>query len=360
MTTSLSGLVVRSGQGAYAVDFAASIETARAAIAAATHVFIDDRVAGLYPSLLAEIDPSRVLRAPATEEEKTLAGVERLARFLQASNASKRSTLAIVGGGIMQDIGAFAAHVYHRGIPYVLVPTTLLSMADSCIGAKTGINLGAFKNQLGFFQSPSRVVIWSDFVRTLAPDDLRSGYGEILKLAIIDGEEAFTWLRASVERRGLAVDGVDQAIHRSLGTKQRIIEEDEYERGLRKILNYGHTFGHALEAVTDHEVPHGLAVAWGVDLANYVAMRKGLLDATTFEEIHRFVAAPYRLEVRHPVNAAALVGMMRRDKKATEHSVQLVLLEALGKPRLVSTAIASLEPLTAEYLREVSVFTFAA
>jgi 3-dehydroquinate synthase len=140
----------------------------------------------------------------------------------------------------------------------------------------------------------------------------------------------------------------------------RIIEQDEYERELRKILNYGHTFGHALEGVTDHSVPHGLAVAWGVDVANYVAMRKGLLAPALFEELHRFIAAHYRLEVACPVEASSLLAMMRKDKKATADSVQLILPAGLGDLRLVPTAVdVQLERLLAEYLSTANVFTFA-
>lgn len=347
-------MVIRSGQGDYAVENLSSLAAVGRAIGAIdrAHVFIDERVAALYPALLEEIEPTRVYRAPATEEEKTLAGVERLARFLQETNAAKNSTLVVIGGGIIQDIGAFAAHVYFRSIPYVLVPTTLLSMADSCIGAKTGVNLGAFKNQLGFFQSPSRVLAWPGFLATLEPDDVRSGFGEILKLAIIGGSQTYARFRERVRKSGFGLDGIDETIFRSLGIKQRIIEEDEYEKNLRKILNYGHTFGHALEGVTDHEVPHGLAVAWGVDVADYVAMRTGLLARETFEDVHDFIAEHFALTLRRSVTASDLVAKMRRDKKASGNSVLLVLPAGIGDLRLVPTPVDErLETLIADYLR---------
>jgi len=346
-------IVIRSGQGDYAVETPPSLAALGRAIRAIdrAHVFIDERVAALYPALLEGVESARVHRAPATEEEKTLAGVERLARFLQETNATKNATLVVIGGGIVQDVGAFAAHAYYRGIPYVLVPTTLLSMADSCIGAKTGVNLGAFKNQLGFFQSPSRVLAWPGFLETLEPDDIRSGFGEILKLAIIGGSQPYALLRERVKQVGFGLDGIDETIFRTLRIKQRVIEEDEYEKNLRKILNYGHTFGHALEGVTDHEVPHGLAVAWGVDVANYVAMRTGLLARETFEDLHDFIAERFALTLRRKVTAGDLVAKMRRDKKVTGSSVQLVLAAGVGDMRLVPTPVDErLETLISDYL----------
>jgi 3-dehydroquinate synthase len=349
-----SAIVIRSGQGDYAVESLPSLAQLSRAIGAIerAHLFVDERVAALYPTLLDGVDPTRVHRAPATEEEKTLGGVERLARFLQETNASKDATLVVIGGGIVQDVGAFAAHVYYRGIPYVLVPTTLLSMADSCIGAKTGVNLGAFKNQLGFFQSPSRVLAWSGFLKTLEPDAIRSGFGEILKLAIIGGSQPYARFREYVNQFAFEVDGIDEIIFDALRVKQRIIEEDEYEKNLRKILNYGHTFGHALEGVTEHEVPHGLAVAWGVDVANYIAMRTGLLSLETFDDLHDVVAARFKLTLRRKVKAGDLIAKMRRDKKATGNSVRLVLAAGIGDMRLIPTALDEhLEALIVDYLR---------
>jgi 3-dehydroquinate synthase len=188
-------LRIRSHQGDYDVRFFDDLAAVASSFTAISDPFVvvDETVRRLYPSLFANIDEARILSIAATEETKTLAGVERVASFIQRGGASRASTLVVVGGGIIQDIGTFVAHIYYRGIPYVYVPTTLLSMADSCIGAKCGVNLGAYKNQLGFFQSPSRVAIWPGFLQTLPPDDVRSGFGEVLKLSVTAGDEAFEW-----------------------------------------------------------------------------------------------------------------------------------------------------------------------
>jgi 3-dehydroquinate synthase len=155
-----------------------------------------------------------------------------------------------------------------------------------------------------------------------------------------------------VKREGFSLDGIDEAIFRTLCIKQRVIEEDEYEKSLRKILNYGHTFGHALEGVTEHEVPHGLAVAWGVDVANYAAMRAGLLAEDIFEDVHGFVREHFSLSLRREVLAADLLAKMRRDKKASGNTVQLVLAAGIGDVRLVPTAVDErLENVLSDYLR---------
>jgi 3-dehydroquinate synthase len=352
-------MTVRSGQGDYEVRPAAGPES----IADLTRglgdpfVAVDTRVAQLHSRILLDVDEKRIYKIPATEEEKTLSGVERLTMFLQAGGASKNSTLVVIGGGIVQDIGTFAAHIYYRGIPLHYVPTTLLSMGDSCIGAKCGVNLGRYKNQLGFFRSPAAVYVWPGFLGTLAADDIRSGLGEIVKLAVIDGPESFASLERRFERYGTGLDAIGEAIFASLETKRRVIEIDEYESGLRKTLNYGHTFGHALEAVTGHEVPHGLAVAWGMDVANYVAMRKGLLPKSDFGRIHALLARWFSLDVRHEYDAGAIIESMRRDKKAAGSSVTLILPKALGEMELVKTQIdGSLRDLVEAYVEEFDLF----
>jgi 3-dehydroquinate synthase len=212
-------------------------------------------------------------------------------------------------------------------------------MADSCIGAKCGVNLGAYKNQLGFFQSPSRVAVWAGFLQTLPGDDVRSGFGEILKLSVTAGDEAFAWFENCLEVRGFEIAGVREAIERSLETKRAIIEEDEYEKNLRKTLNYGHTFGHALESVTENEIPHGLAVAWGVDVANYVAAEAGLLDPSLERRIHALISKHFSFRARHRYDASKLIAAMRRDKKAASGRVQLILPRGLGRLAIVPTAI---------------------
>jgi 3-dehydroquinate synthase len=339
------------------VESAAAVNRSIAEEPSARYV-VDRRLVELHPTIFESIDRTKIHAIEATEHEKTLQGVERLCRFLQATDASKSSTLIVIGGGVPQDIGAFVAHIYYRGLPYRLVPTTLLSMADSCIGAKCGINLGEFKNQLGFFQSPREVIIWSGFTETLAHDDIRSGFGEILKLAIVADPSAYEWIEGQLSTSGFSLSWAQDAIYRSLDIKRSVIEQDEHEGGLRKTLNYGHSFGHALEGVTEHEIPHGLAVAWGIDIANYFAFRTGLLPESTFLRIHEVIAAHYAFTLAHDYAADDIVRMMGRDKKAADHRIQLVLLAKLGELRLVPTQLDDhLRDVIQEYIERFDVLS---
>jgi 3-dehydroquinate synthase len=359
MTVPGAALRIASSQGDYAVEAFADVASLAAAVAAlpAPFVIVDERIAALYRDAFAPFAhaPRHVL--PATEAEKTLQGVERALLALQAAGGDKRTTIVAIGGGITQDVATLSAHLWYRGVPYVYVPTTLLAMADSCIGAKCAVNLGAFKNQLGTFASPQRVLVCERFVDTLAEDDVRSGYGEIVKLAIIDSQAAFAQVRADVAAGGFRGAALSAHVRASLETKRRIIEIDEHERDLRRILNFGHTFGHALEAVTNNAVPHGIAVAWGVDVANFVAWRRGLLARAVYDDVHAFLAERFAFRNAGPYDAAAIRAAMARDKKAAAGRIALILAHALGDVRVVPAALdAELERDLRDYIRTEDAF----
>lgn len=353
----LSPLVVRSGQGDYTVTFSQSLDDLVADLEAlpSTVLIVDRHVAERYVSQLkALLAKHHTHLVSATEEEKTPAGVERVWQFLQRSDARKDTEIVVVGGGITQDIAQFAAHNYYRGVRWTFVPTTLLAQADSCIGAKCGINLGSFKNQLGVFHAPSSVRVCLEFLDTLADTEIRSGYGEILKLHLTrSGPELFEELVEAVSTQGWRNEKIGHFIRQSLSVKKGVVEEDEYEKDLRRILNYGHTFGHALEAITHHEIPHGLAVAWGLDLAGFIAWRRGLLAQSEFEAVHSFVAAHFGWELNRSVSASDLIQATKRDKKAAAGVINLILPTRRGALEIVPTAYdARLEDDVEAYLSD--------
>jgi 3-dehydroquinate synthase len=351
-------LCIRSRQGDYNVDFFSSSEALAEELQLLEDCFliVDPIVYESHPDFFSCLK-FPLYFAPALETEKTLAGVERFLNFLQQKNATKNAKIIAIGGGIIQDIATFTAHIYYRGIPLFYVPTTLLSMADSCIGAKSSINFHAFKNQLGFFQSPQRVLISEKFLSTLSEDDLRSGYGEILKLFLMEGESDFLELTHEIKANGFRNSKISNFIYQSLQMKKKIIEQDEYESDLRRILNYGHTFCHSLEAITDYAVPHGLAVAWGVDIANYVSMKKGLLSEFYYRTIHDFIASYFHSELQVSCSAVDLIKGMKRDKKAVGENVALVLLKQPGEPKIVITPFNDdLEAMIHDYINTENIF----
>lgn len=330
----MESLLVRSAQGDYQVHFRDSLSlVVQALLKEPPKVLVADaRVVDLYREQLSPLlSAVPHLLLEATEENKTLAGVECCVRFLQSQGCNRTSTLLAIGGGIIQDICSFSAHIYYRGIRWSFLPTTLLSMCDSCIGAKCSINLGAFKNQLGAFQSPSSITICTDFLDTLADREIASGYGEMLKLMLTSSEASFDRMSSAVTQGGMRNPNLPALLREALNIKRKIIEADEYDLGLRQTLNYGHTFGHALEAVTEHAVPHGLAVAWGMDLVNHIAERRGLLAPRHRRVITDFIQKHLPGIEFRPLRADELLDGVKRDKKASVGTVTLAVLREPGR-----------------------------
>ena len=347
-------LNIKSGQGDYSVEFMATPEELVREIVELPKavVLVDRNVAELYADALATVEPTHpTLSVDPTEDEKTLSGVTRALSFLQSSNSTRETVVVAIGGGITQDIATVAAHLYYRGLKLMLVPTTLLAMTDSCIGAKCGINFGPFKNQLGVFHSPWRVLQYAPFLETISDVDVQSGYGEILKLLLTGSKDAFLRLQTAVGRGGFRNPELPTLIRESLDVKKLVIEEDEYEKDLRRILNYGHTFGHALEAVTDHEVPHGVAVAWGLDLVNHLARGRGLLNEADCQAVHEFAREHFSCPVSRPLSAEELIRATRRDKKVAGGKLVLIMMERPGSLKIVPVAFDDeLESAVSEYL----------
>ncbi|MCX7119782.1 MAG: 3-dehydroquinate synthase, partial [Legionellales bacterium] len=205
-------------------------------------------------------------------------GVLALYDFLHQHQITKGETLVVVGGGITQDISAFVAATYKRGINWVYFPTTLLAMSDSCIGGKAGVNYRGSKNQLALFSAPQSVMINTEFLRTLAAKDIQSGLGEILKLCITGGKHLVDFFQQSVEfGTAKQFDRFKPLIMNALAVKRAVIEVDEFEQNIRKGLNYGHTIGHVIEAMTDYAIPHGIAVVIGMMIVNQLSFEQGLL-----------------------------------------------------------------------------------
>lgn len=356
----LESLPIRSAQGNYEVEFIPSLQTLAQSLQKIPNsvTIIDRAVASTYRQPLAPALQNRpVLEVSATEEAKTPSGVLAAWEFFQKSNATKSTELVVIGGGIIQDIAQFAAHNYYRGIRWHFIPTTLLAQADSCIGGKCGINLGPYKNQLGVFHSPSRIGICLEFLKTLSDADVCSGYGEILKLHLTrSSAEWFSDLVANVNQGGWRNPQLSRLIRQSLEVKRGVIEEDEYERDLRRILNYGHTFGHALESISRHQIPHGIAVAWGIDLVNYIAWQTGRIPEKHFETVHQFIETHFKWRLKEPVKADDLIHAIRRDKKVENTTIYLILPAKIGSLQIVPFPLGEeLSSLVGKYLKNYHV-----
>ena len=325
-------LVIESHRGPYTVQFDENVFSAIEASAPNAHFIVDAKVAQLYESQLgAVLQRFPSLRIEASEKSKSLDQFTPYVERLVEGGIRRGHTLVAIGGGIIQDITCFLAATVLRGMEWQFYPTTLLAQADSCIGSKSSINLGKIKNLLGTFTPPSKVVISTRFLTTLNEIEIRSGIGEMLKAHAIEGVEAFDDIASHYLQ--LKKDPVILAhyIYRSLGIKKRFIEEDEFDRGTRNIMNYGHSFGHAIESATDFAIPHGIAVSMGMDMANYTAARMELTEKGNFDRMHPTLAANYSGFELVKIPVEAFLTALARDKKNTDSKVKLILPGPEGK-----------------------------
>lgn len=264
-----------------------------------------------------------VLGVGAGEEAKSLSEVERLCREMARAGFTRADVIVAVGGGVVTDLAGFVAAVYHRGMSYVSVPTTLLAQVDAAIGGKTGVNLPEGKNLVGAFWQPHAVLCDTETLSTLPPRELRSGQGELAKYHFLGGE------RLGGERLGgeqLDDMGLEERIAASVRIKAAVVSADEREGGRRAVLNYGHTLAHAIETAGRYDLRHGEAVAVGLVYAAEVALRLGRIDEARVAE-HRRVVASYGLPERLPSaldDDNELLALFGRDKKAVG-GVTLVL-----------------------------------
>ena len=352
--------MIKSGDGEYPVNFLDSIESVLSHLDQIknTYFIVDRKVHQLYPRLAQFLTNQTVLLLDATEEEKSWEGTGKVIKWYQEHNITKANHIVAIGGGIIQDITCFSASVYYRGLSWSFVPTTVLSMSDSCIGAKCAVNFNGYKNQVGTFHSPKAVFICSEFASTLENKDVLSGYGEILKLAITGNRDLFLKLVHDLENHDLKGPILNDLIKATLAVKKTIIEVDEYESDLRRILNYGHTLGHSLESISDYSVPHGLAVAWGMDIINFISWKRGYLSESIFHEIHHVIKKHFSFSMKTKISVEALLDGARRDKKASKNSVNLILLSDFGKLSIVKINFDSeLATQVDWYLNEFNLFT---
>lgn len=325
--------IVKSIPQSYKVEFKSKIEIleeyySRAFNKSNTRFVVwDKNILNLYGSQLNSLNDNQYVLS-ATEANKNSKSVFKIIDILQSINFTKKETLISIGGGITQDISAFTRSIYKRGLDWSFVPTTLLSMADSCIGAKTALNHNGVKNQLALFSSPKEVIICPDFLKTLSIKDIESGYGEIIKLVIIGGEYAINEFVKITNSSDSELKKITKLIKLSLQIKKVIIEKDEFEFDLRRSLNYGHTIGHAIEPVLNYKIPHGIAVSIGMILENNIAVKSGLLDHNIGFKYNQLIAKYVSKEYWNMLNGIDLEKVylnILQDKKTLNKTVNLAI-----------------------------------
>ncbi|MEM1433891.1 MAG: 3-dehydroquinate synthase [Pseudomonadota bacterium] len=296
----------------------------------------NDRVAPLYlEAVRRALDGLRVdeFLLPDGEAYKSLAQFERLLGLLLERKHSRATTLIAVGGGVVGDLTGFAAACYQRGVAFIQLPTTLLAQVDSSVGGKTAVNHPLGKNMIGAFHQPRLVVADTRVLDSLPGREFAAGMAEVIKYGAIADAAFFSWLEANVRAlRAREPQALAQAIERSVATKAAVVADDEREAGRRAILNFGHTFGHALETCTGYQhYLHGEAVAVGMVLAAELSLALEQVEPEVPERLRKLLAAfDLPVTVEPILTAPALVEAMSRDKKVIDGRLRLILLDALG------------------------------
>ena len=323
---------VTIGEGA----LAASAKALRGVIGAGRAALVaDETVWRLHaPAIRAVLPDAPVVTVPSGEAAKSWREYERVTEALLAAGVGRDGTVVAFGGGVTGDLAGFCAATLRRGCQLIQVPTTLLAMVDSSVGGKTAINAAAGKNLVGAFHQPSLVVADTAFLATLPEREARAGMAEVVKAAMIEGGDFVAAVDAGA--------ALPDLITRAVALKARIVAEDEREGGVRALLNFGHTFGHAVEAIYgyDGRVLHGEAVGLGMAMAARFAARQGLIDQDEASEVERMVVAarlPMHAGALPPepgLTPAAFLAAMAQDKKVEGGALTLVLPHAIGDVRV--------------------------
>jgi 3-dehydroquinate synthase len=274
-----------------------------------------------------------VHRFDDAETAKNLQGVESIARSLVKAGADRHAAVIAVGGGVVGDVAGFAAASYLRGVALVQVPTTLVAQTDSAIGGKTGVNLPEGKNLLGAFYPARLVVVDTDALATLPEREFRGGLAEVIKYGVIADAKLFAFLEKNFEKLlGRDARALQYVITRSVEIKAEVVSKDERESGLREILNFGHTFGHALESATAYKkYQHGEAVAWGMMAAVLYGHEIRVTPAADASRIISLIRRMGKLPAWPNVPAKRLMELMGSDKKTRSGKLRFVLTPRIGK-----------------------------
>ena len=283
---------------------------------------------------------AQCITIPATDSHKTLESLSHVWSELQRMGATRHSLMVNLGGGMVTDLGGFAASTFKRGIPYINIPTTLLSMVDASVGGKTGINFGGLKNEIGVFNNARSVILDTTFLRTMDHENICSGYAEMLKHGLINNEAMWA------ELLNFDLDSLDnldilgRMVAESVAVKQRIVTEDPTEQGIRKALNLGHTAGHAFESLALERKPvlHGYAVAWGMIVELYLSVVKTEFPQDKMRQTVAFIKENYGRMAISCDDYPHLIELMHHDKKNQGNNINFTLLGGIGDIRINQTA----------------------
>ncbi|MES2768074.1 MAG: 3-dehydroquinate synthase [Bdellovibrionota bacterium] len=273
-----------------------------------------------------------VISVQAKETSKSISQAIKIYKTLSKKNVDKKSVLVALGGGVVGDIAGFVASTYLRGLPFISVPTTILSQVDSSIGGKNGVNLETGKNLVGTFYQPDSIVIDFNYLKTLSKREIISGLGEILKYSILDKKIKFPEFEDHKFDKSKFLRTIQKLTPLCVNYKMKLVKKDEHdEKGIRQALNLGHTFGHVLETLTSYKkYKHGEAVIWGIKFACVVSYSKGLMSFENFRDIMNLANKMDIPKLPKNLNAKKCYEIALKDKKSYHQTVNMVLLKKIG------------------------------
>lgn len=323
----LPPITIQSHRGPYRVDFVGNaFEHLAKALTPASVLILDANVCAHYRK---QLDPllttCKSMTIEATEAHKDLDCFSNYALKLTEMGVRRDHTLVAFGGGIIQDITCFLAATMFRGMRWMFYPTTLLAQADSCIGSKSSINVGGIKNLMGTFTPPAEIFIDVKLLKTLSHKDVLSGVGEMIKVHGIGGIEDLQKINRDYEKILASDDSMAEYIHRSLLIKKRIIEQDEFDTGIRNVMNYGHTFGHAVESATDYGIPHGIAITIGQVMACQYALSHRLISDSVFQNVKSLLLKNFGDSTAVKIDFERFMTSIRKDKKNVGQQLALII-----------------------------------
>lgn len=297
-----------------------------------TAILVDENTErDCLPEISSGLKEFDVIRIPSGEKNKTINTCEQIWSRLSDWQFDRKSLLINLGGGVICDMGGFAASTYKRGISFINIPTTLLAQVDASIGGKTGIDFKGYKNQIGLFREPLKIIVFAGFLKTLPEKETRSGFAEIIKHCLIADAKYFDII---CDAGNLEDQKWNDLIMNSISIKQSIVSADPFESGPRKALNFGHTIGHGIESVflgKEHPLLHGEAIAIGIICESFLSMEKNSLDKRQLDRITRLISNVFEKVEISPEEMEKILSAIMQDKKNEGGEIRITLIPEIGK-----------------------------
>ena len=275
-----------------------------------------------------------IILIKSNENSKSYLKISDIIKKMLEKKIKRDSVIFAIGGGVVQDISGFMASILFRGIKWNFIPTTILAQCDSCIGGKTSINFDKYKNQLGNFYPPKKIFLDTNFLDTLKIRDIKSGLGEMAHYYLVSNLKDWKFFKNNLEnivRKNFNKNIMRLLIFKSLKIKKKFIEKDEFDKGPRLILNYGHTFGHTIEKITNYKIPHGMAVAHGINMSNFFSLQYKFINKKMFKEIEHQMSKIVDLSELKNINVMRFLEIIKKDKKNKKNQIRLILTKGFGK-----------------------------